>query len=102
MKMQFSLTNLIKKMQYGPRLRPTRDWLMLISIIAIVFVIGIVWSVLTFFHAVSSRSVSNHEPTVNTVINHSAINRVQKIFDARAVEQEKYKSGEYSFKDPSR
>ncbi|HFC11109.1 MAG TPA: hypothetical protein ENJ75_02920 [Candidatus Kaiserbacteria bacterium] len=101
MKTQFSLTALVKKLRYGSRLRPARDWLTLLSFAAIAFIVGIAWGAVTFFNTVTEKTPIAPIQASATIINNQALRNVQKIFDTRAVEQEKYESGGYVFRDPS-
>ncbi len=96
-----SSANFIQKIKHGNYMNPTRDWIVIISIVFVVLVVGIVWNVFAFLGAVSGPTISNTVPTKSAVLDSNAMHKVNKLFDARRTEQLKYESGAYTFSDPS-
>jgi hypothetical protein len=96
-----SLTNLeqkaVARMSYGERVRPTRDWLTLLSIAALLFIASAAWNVWLYYRVLEGPASGNASaPTLDT----AAVTNAKKALDARAAEEAKYEHG-YSFVDPS-
>lgn len=83
------------------RHNPARDWFLMCGVFVVMLIIIISWDVWTF-KVVESGEISPSEVESSTpVLNRAAIDRVTKLFEERAVEEEKYKTGSYHFSDPS-
>lgn len=91
----------IKRLSYGDRLMPLRDW-MIILVVAAVFLLGsIVWNIWLFL-AVANGEILGTTPSVKSAgFNHASVEDVQTIFVKRVAEDAKYMDGTYRFVDPS-
>ncbi len=86
--------------EYGEDIRPTRDWLLLLSCAGILLLVSVLFNVWTFARVVNGEivgGVTTTAPQVDT----NAIDAVQKVFEDRTSEELNYK-GAYHFVDPSR
>ena len=96
---RFSLnTKSLKGLSYGRVLRPSRDWLLLLALALACLLISVGWNLWTFNKVTEGGSVGAPAPAQDT--NGSAIDAVTKLFEERALEENRYKS-EYRFVDPS-
>ncbi len=102
MKKLFSIESFIHKIKYGDRLRPARDWLVLVGVASIALTIIVVWTTFNFLRIIEGPSVMNIWQNKGSIVNNVAMQEVRQIFDTRAMEQAKYESGEYTFADPSK
>lgn len=94
-----ALTHALSALRYGDRIRPTRDWFILLGLFFVALVAGTVWSVLFFLNVVSE------EPTAQTAVSEvndkTPLEQVRALFMTRDEEAARYRS-EYRFVDPSR
>ena len=90
----------LKRLRYGAP-NPARDWLVLITLSAIVFASIIVWNAWAFGTVANGGVIGTATTTSPTVFNSVSIDAIQTIFTNRAIEEEKYATGTYSYADPS-
>ncbi|GEM_PF-1131284 len=99
-----SLSDSFKKLPRAfPRsvsINPTRDWLILISLVLLLLIANIIINIFGFQQLVSRRNDITIPPSSAPAINEQAVQNVQQIFVTRASEQAKYESGAYSFTNP--
>lgn len=95
--MNIPLSSLSTKFQYGARTRPTRDWLVLLSIFGIGLVLSVVYNLVTFSSVTKGETVGNATTSVPAQIK---LDHINDLFNSRAVEVKRYGS-EYRFVDPS-
>jgi hypothetical protein len=88
----------IARISYGERIRPTRDWLLLLSIAALLFIASAAWNA-WFYYRVLEGPVSSAEPA--PTLDTAAVTNAKKVLDARAAEETRYEQG-YSFVDPAK
>ncbi len=89
-------------LRYGAKLHPTRDWFALLSIISVLFVVVIIWS-FSLYRIVEGGGVLGEAPVVTpTTFNTAELDALETLFITRAAEEKKYRTGEYSFIDPSK
>ncbi len=93
-----SIKSFFRLFSYGPRVRPTRDWLVLLSGFAILLLASVLWNVVQYAHVVKGEKIGNAEVQAPGQIQ---LDAVQALFAARAAERAKYQ-GTYRFVDPSR
>jgi hypothetical protein len=101
MKKLYSILDSFKKgMAYGERIKPVRDWLLLLLAAIVLLVASIGWNVLLFnqFQDVKSATSSTTPQALDKIGN--SITQVQSIFQQRAAEEENYQKT-YHFVDPS-
>jgi len=102
MKMNFFIDGFLNKFKYGNKLRPSRDWLVLVAVASLALVGIVIWTMFIFLSVVEGPSTTVSVKRRGVVVNNIALQKVRQIFDTRAVEQAKYESGEYTFVDPSK
>lgn len=96
--MNFSnLNSVTKGLRYGKRLRPARDWLVLLAIFMAALAISVAYNLWLFSQVTRGQKVGDAPVTASTQI---PLDQVKGLFDARASERERYAS-EYRFVDPS-
>jgi hypothetical protein len=95
-----SFAKLKKVFSYGERIRPARDWYLLLSIAGILLVIGVVWNVFLFNELENGKSLQSSIPAQSHPIANSSITAVQAVFQKRATEENNYQNV-YHFVDPS-
>ncbi len=101
MKNLLSLNSLKKLFSYGERIRPVRDWFVLLGIAAILFVLGVLWEIALFYQLQTQKQVAT--PTVTQAQAddiQTEITQVQALFQKRAAEEHNYQQL-YHFVDPS-
>ncbi len=90
----------LQNIHYGNRLRPVRDWLILVSVATVVLVVGAVWNIVEFKNSVSEQG-SGINTNMRSVVNMATIEKVQKTFVNRDKMRARYEKGFYYFEDPS-
>ena len=87
---------------YGMRLRPVRDWFILLGLFATLLAASALWN-LWFYQGVrAGADVTPPAGAVAPVFSQASLEALKAIFADRATEEDKYTSGAYSFIDPSR
>jgi hypothetical protein len=100
MKMPFvDVSTAIRKASYGERLRPERDWLLLLAGAGLLLVASIVWN-LWLFRSVGEGAVIG-AGAAPAAFDATPIQSVRAVFDSRAREEARY-AGDLHFVDPSR
>jgi hypothetical protein len=89
-------------LKYGERLRPMRDWFALMGVLAVLLLIGIAWSAYTYGAVQRGEIIGNTPAGPDMSVNRASLQSVESLFDTRAAEAEKYKSGAYTFVDPAK
>jgi hypothetical protein len=96
------LTQLEKRalsgLAYGERLRPERDWLVLLALAAVLFLISIAANVFIYSEVTDESAVSSSGAAGG--VNTNAIDAAEQLFAKRAAEKARYES-QYEFVDPS-
>lgn len=87
---------------YGKRIHPARDWsvLLLVSILMLVASIG--GNLWLFEHVAGGGLLGEIPQGAPPVFSQASLDTISKIFDNRAIEENKYQNGTYRFIDPSR
>ncbi len=96
-----SFKTYVKRLLSSVRLDPARDWLVLVTLSAIVLAGIIVWNVWTFDTVATGGVIGGQTTTSSPLFNQSSINSIRTIFENRADEEAKYQTGTYRFSDPS-
>ena len=95
----FSLnTKSLKGISYGPALRPSRDWLVLVALAFIGLLMSVGWNLWTFNKVTEGQPIGT-APSSQEAEN-PAVDSVTRLFGERALEEARYKT-EYRFVDPS-
>ncbi len=90
-----------KRLHYGVRIDPARDWLVLLTLSVIALAGIVVWNVWTFDTVASGGSIGATVTETPPIFNRSSIDAIHTIFDSRASEEAKYVTGAYHYIDPS-
>lgn len=93
-----SIANAARRFSYGSRIRPQRDWFVLVSVSLALLVASAGWSY-WLFHNASVDGTSEAVPGAS--INVSAFDTVRTVFEKRAAERAHYLT-DYRFVDPSK
>ena len=89
----------LRVFRYGDRVKPTRDWFIIISLAGVLLLGSAGWSYWLFEQTSNSKDAQLQRPTPS--VNTASVETVRTIFDARATERAHYLS-DYHFVDPSR
>jgi hypothetical protein len=83
---------------YGDRIRPARDWFVLLTITGIILCISIAWNIWLLSRVTSGEAIGTATSTPPAASFN--VDSVQTMFEARAAERGRYVST-YHFVDPS-
>lgn len=95
------LASLFARLRIFSRLDPARDWIVLLIVAAMVLVSIVVWNVWAFDTVSRGGVIGTPATSTPPLFDRSSLDAVHAIFVNRAVEEEKYISGVYTFADPS-
>lgn len=95
--MNLSLNSATKKLRYGDRSKPARDWFVLLVLFAIGLAASVAYNLLTFSSVTRGQAIGNAQPTVPPQIQ---LDQVNALFSQRAAARSRY-DNQYSFVDPS-
>ena len=84
----------------GDKKRPSRDWLVLLTLALLLLILSIGWNVWTFIRVTSGEVVGDTAPSI-TGPNISILEQVREVFTARKAEEQRYFT-EYRFVDPNK
>lgn len=91
----------LKRLRADAPRDPVRDWLVLLISSAIVFAGIIVWNVWAFDTVASGGVIGGAAPGSPPVFSRSSLDAIHAVFEKRAAEEAKYKTGTYRYADPS-
>jgi hypothetical protein len=93
-----SFSSLLSRFTYGRRLKPYRDWFVLITLFFVCLIGSFVWNLWLFSKVTNGQAIGNTppEPPQHAV----NLDGVKAMFDARAAERTRYEN-QYRFVDPS-
>ncbi len=97
---QSSLTHALRSLQYGPRIRPVRDWFVLLGIVFVLMLasVGInVWLLTTVERGEALGPAGAAMPALDK----GPMEHARALFEKRVQEQDRYLE-QYRFVDPSR
>ena len=98
----FSLAgSLVRRLRYGAGIDPVRDWIILLTLSLIALASIVAWNVWAFDTAVRGGVMGPSATSTPLVFNRASLDAVRSIFESRAAEEMKYKTGIYAFSDPS-
>ena len=90
----------LKFLQYGNRLRPVRDWLVILSVASLLLITMAGWSY-ELFRETSKAGTADGAAGMRAPIRKASLELVNLVFQKRAAERGHYLS-DYQFVDPSR
>jgi hypothetical protein len=93
--------SLLKHARSGARLDPVRDWLVLLIVSTITLAGIIVWNVWAFDTVASGGTIGAPATRAPAVFGRTSLEAIRAIFEKRAAEEAKYRTGVYGFTDPS-
>ncbi|KND51179.1 MAG: hypothetical protein ABA06_02605 [Parcubacteria bacterium C7867-001] len=91
----------LSSFSYGEYIHPLRDWFVLLIVSAVLLVASVGWNVWLFYRVLNGESLGSATASTTPLFDTASLSAAQTVFDARAVEEERYKK-EYRFIDPSR
>ena len=80
---------------------PERDWIGLITLSAIVLTGIIIWNMWTFDIVANGGVIGSAATSSPTTFNRSSMDAINDVFDKRAAEEIRYRTGVYHYSDPS-
>jgi len=92
---------LAKRIRAFSHLDPERDWIVLIIISTIAFIIIVVWNAWAFDTVAGGGVIGSTAANTPPVFNQTSLDTIHTIFADRAAEEEKYVSDVYHYIDPS-
>lgn len=92
------ITKNLKGIHYGTALRPSRDWLTLLTLMVALLLASVAWNLWAFSKVTEGETIGTETPQqADTTATFDAVN---KVFEMRAAEDARYRN-EYRFVDPS-
>ena len=91
----------IKRPHSNASIDPERDWLMLLTVAMVAFVGIIVWNVWAFDTVADGGTIGAVTTKAPAVFDNSSLDTIHSIFENRAAEEAKYRTGTYRFAGPS-
>ena len=85
---------------YGARIRPTRDWFVMLLVTLVLLVVSVGWNVFMFTQFENGKSTTQTTPLAQEQGVGDAVAQVQALFQQRATEEGNYQRT-YHFVDPS-
>ena len=89
--------SITKPFKYGLRLRPVRDWLVLLAFCLLLLLVSVGWNLWLFSEVTQGKQIGTATSTPAVEIK---LDQVQTLFGERAQERARYEN-EYRFVDPS-
>lgn len=80
---------------------PTRDWLTMLIFAAILLAGIVVWNAWAFDTIARGGVIGVSSAKAPAAVTSDSLNTIRTIFSNRAVEEAKYRTGVYSYADPS-
>ena len=93
-----SLSSILRGFRYGPRLRPVRDWSVLLAIALVLLAAGASFAIWLFVRIERGEALTN-APTSASAFDTTPVEEVRALFSERAAEALRFKN-EYRFVDP--
>ncbi len=101
MPLKNSISASLKRLRFGARIDPVRDWLALLTVFAIAFAGIIVWNVRAFGTVAEGGSIGTPTAGTSAIAGQTSIENIRAVFKSRATEKAKYDTGVYHYADPS-
>lgn len=91
----------LKSVRYGGRLQPLRDWILILSVAAVLLLGSMAWNAWLFIEVANGEILGAASAPTPSVFDHTSVEDVQTLFAKRSDEYQKYLTGAYRFVDPS-
>lgn len=95
------LNFLAKRIRAFSHLDPERDWIILLILSIITFIIIVVWNAWAFDTVASGGVIGSTTTVTPPVFSQTSLDAIHTIFANRATEEVKYVSDVYHYIDPS-
>lgn len=92
------LVRTLHTLRYGGRLNPSRDWLMLLALFAVLFVGSVAWNI-TFLLQTLSKDITSYSQTTTSITDADAVETAKQLLEERSRSRDTVKS-EPSVVDP--
>ena len=96
-----SFGSFIQRLRSSASIDPVRDWLVLLTTAMIALMGIIIWSVWAFSTVAGGGTLSAPTTKAPTIFDNSSLDTIHAIFESRAAEETKYRTGAYRYTDPS-
>ncbi|MBI4088594.1 hypothetical protein HY415_00680 [Candidatus Kaiserbacteria bacterium] len=96
-----SIGSFFRQLRTGARQNPTRDWLVLLIFSAIALAGIVAWNVWAFQTVAGGGVIGAPVTGAPQAFNPSSLDTVRAVFESRAAEEAKYRTGAYRYADPS-
>lgn len=90
-----------KRIRSLSRVDPERDWIVLLILSFITFLLVVVWNVWAFDTVAGGGVIGSSVAGRPAIFSQASLDVIHTIFDNRAAEEAKYVSGVYRYADPS-
>lgn len=100
MNLSHLMSSLPRAIAYGERIRPARDWFVLLVGASLLVVVSVVWNVFLLIRIERGEAIDGSVPAASA-FDSKPIEAVQEVFLKRAEEERRFRQ-EYRFVDPSR
>ena len=95
------LTSFLSRIRASSHLDPERDWLVSLIVSAIALTGIVVWNAWAFDTVANGGVIGSPATSTAPIFSQSSLDTIHAIFDDRAIEEQKYVTGEYRYTDPS-
>lgn len=82
-------------------LDPVRWWAWGVRVFFVASILLVIWSVSVYLHVAGGGAVDADAVEHTPLIDQASLRAVRSVLDSRSVEEQKYKTGTYSYRDPS-
>ena len=96
-----STGSLLKRLHTGAHIDPMRDWLALLACATIALTGIVVWNIWAFDTIAQGGVIGSSTASTPAVLDSPSLNAVRAVFEERAAEEAKYRTGVYRYSDPS-
>ncbi len=91
----------LKRLRAGAHQDPVRDWILALIFSTIVLAGVIVWNAWAFDTVSRGGIIGSVATSPSQVLTNSSLDAIHSVFEKRAAEEAKYRTGTYRFVDPS-
>lgn len=91
----------LRRLHISSNPSPVRDWLIALTLAIMALISIVVWNIWAFDTVASGGAIGSPSVTTPPMFSRSSIDTIHAVFANRAVEEAKYRTGEYQYADPS-
>ena len=95
------VASFFNRLRRGAHLDPLRDWLVMLTLSAILLVGIVVWNVWAFDTVARGGVIGSPSTATSSAFSRASLDAIQTIFADRTAEEAKYVTGVYRYTDPS-